>query len=282
MHLQHIRPLVTYDTHRLRRYDLERFVAHVGPDVAVKALKRSHILDWLAAQDVRASTLHLRFGTVRYFVRDCIRHGWMRHDPTLDIVLPRRPRKEPRALTLDELRALGTALPDARARLIIALSINEALRRVEICRLEFDDIDFASMRLRVLTAKNSSEDVLPLSHETHDNYLLPYLVVRGRGAGPLIRAYTHPGGLTPGSMGAMVSKWMRAAGIKEAPHDGRSLHAGRHTKASVLLDAGASPEIVQKYLRHSQMSSTWTYLRNRRTVEDLRPWSETLPRDDAA
>lgn len=284
LHLQHIRPLLAIETVRERHRQLDKFVAHVGPDVAVRALRESHIVDWLSVQNVRASTLHQRFGTVRYFVYDCIRHGWMKSDPTIGIRLPRRPRLAPRALTLDELHAIGRVLPDERARLIIALSINEALRRVEICRVEMEDIDLRTMTLYVHTAKARSDDAVPLSEDTAVNFLEPYLRVRGRHAGPLIRSYVYPyGALNPGSVTSMVTRWFRDAGIKEAAYDGRSLHAGRHTKASVLLDAGASPEIVQKYLRHASMGTTFaSYIRNRQRVDDLRPYSSFLPGDEAA
>ena len=81
--------------------------------------------------------------------------------------------------------------------------------------------------------------------------------------------------------GYPVKGWFREAGIKEGAYDGRSLHAGRHSCASHMLDSGAPPTIVQKALRHASLQSTWTYMRNRKTVEELRPWMGIQP-DDAA
>lgn len=277
LHLHHIKPIVVKTTFKQRRHDLESFVRHVGPNMAVKAIKPQHIQGWLAGMDVRASTLHQRCGTIRYFYRDAITHGWAKADPTSLIQLPRRPKKQPRSLTQEELRALGHALPDARARLIIALAINEALRRIEICRLELDDIDLRTMTIRLVTAKSMTEDSIPLTIDTHSRFLLPYLIQRGMGAGPLIRSYKDQQGLSPSYLTSLVGQWFVDAGIKEAPYDGRSLHAGRHTAASIMLEAGAPPTVVQKALRHASLQSTWTYMRHRRTVEEIRPWMGLQP-----
>ncbi len=280
MHVGHITPLLTRETVRNRRYHLESFATFLGP-MALKTVKARHIQDWLANQAVAASTLHLMCGTVRYFFKDAVKSGWLKVDPSTDIQLPRRPKKQPRTLTMGELKALGQALPDERARLVMALAINEGLRRVEICNLEMGDLDLFTMTLRVVTAKSMSEDAVPLTADTYNKYLLPYMTVRGTQAGPLIRSYTTGHRLKPTSLTCMVNRWFRDAGIKESAYDGRSLHAGRHSCASHMLDAGAPPTIVQKALRHASLQSTWTYLRNRENVESLRPWMGLQPEDAA-
>jgi integrase/recombinase XerC len=274
MYLSHIAGIVQPETARQRRYHLESLMRFVGPDVALKGIKTKHLQDWVVGQNMRASSVHLRFGTIRYFYADALRHNWVKIDPTREVLLPRRASRKPRALPGAEINALGAALPDERARLIMALAINEGLRRVEICRLEHDDFDFEAMTFRVVTAKSWTEDTLPLTIDTHQNFLLPYLVVRGTAAGPLIQSYTTGEALKPTSLTNMVNRWFCDAGIKTGAYDGRSLHAGRHSCASQMLDAGAPITVVQKYLRHRNMSSTYVYAGMARDVEEMRPWAD--------
>lgn len=272
LHLSDLSHRVTRATLRQRRYDLEAFVAHIGGDVRVRAIKKKHIESWVRTQTCAPATLRLRFLSVRMLFKFAFERGWVKTAPTMGIVLPRVPRRLSRALSLADLQSLGRVLPDERAQVIVALALNEGLRRVEIARLELGDIDFPSMTMRVVTAKSGGvEDVLPLTEATWVDFLRPYLAVRGNHPGPLIVSYTTGGGLSPARIGSMVSRWMREAGIKGAAFDGKSLHAMRHTTAANLLAQGADPTIVQRALRHATLSSTWTYLRNQRSVEELRP-----------
>lgn len=78
--------------------------------------------------------------------------------------------------------------------------------------------------------------------------------------------------MSPDRIGWLMCQWLLDAGVKQAPFDGKSLHACRHTFAMNLLDHGADPAVIQAGLRHSTLGSTWTYLRGVRDVERLRPF----------
>ena len=271
LHLSDLKRRVAPATLRQRRYDLESFISFTGGDVAARAVKQKHVQAWVDDQTCAASTLKLRFLSVRMMFKYAQEHRWINRLPTDGITLPRVPRRQRRALSLDQLRALGAVLPDERARLIIALGVNEGLRRVEIARLELGDIDFKDMLVRVVTAKSGgNEDVIPLTEDTAEKYLRPYMTVRGTKPGVLIQSYTTGRALSPDSIGKLVTSWMLDAGIKETAFDGISLHACRHTTADHLRAAGAQPEDIQHALRHANLSSTWTYLRPERNLERLR------------
>lgn len=271
-HLADIRHRLAPATVRERRYSLEHFVAHIGGDMEIRAVKKGHIEDWLHSMNVSPGTLRNRFLAVRMMFAYAVEEGWTRSKPTLGITLPRQPRRQPRALTFDDLLAIDSVLPDLRARVIVALALNEGLRRSEIASLQLGDIDLPSMTIRVVTVKSRSEDLLPLTEATWEDWMRPYLAERGRWPGALIYSYTTRGHLSPGRIGAMVSQWLREAGVKGAAFDGKSLHAFRHTTADSLLRVGAPPDVIQRALRHATLSSTWQYLRNRRSVDELRPW----------
>jgi integrase len=164
------------------------------------------------------------------------------------------------------------ALPDSRASVVVSLAAMEGLRRSEILGLQLDDIDVGNRLLHVVSAKTGGEvDVLPLTDVTAKWVAVYVAEERGRAAGPLIRSRTHGGGLSGTHLGAEVRRWFGDAGLKEQPFDGRSLHALRHVFAEALLVSSKDPSLVQAGLRHRSLQSTWTYLRNKKSTEDLRP-----------
>lgn len=65
-----------------------------------------------------------------------------------------------------------------------------------------------------------------------------------------------------------VKDFLRGVADRQAPGDGRTAHALRHSCANHLMDMGATTEQVQQALRHRSIRSTEVYTRGR--VEPLR------------
>lgn len=259
--------LLARATLRDRIYTLERFTRHLGPHTAVKAIQPRDITDWLNGLGVAASTMRLRLGQIRAFFRWTVQQGWCRTDPTLKP--PRQPRALPRGITSDDAFALDRTLPDSRARLIVCLGIFEGLRRAEICGLELDDIHLPTDTIRVV-GKGGHERVLPLTAGTR-HFLEQYIQEeRGRGGGALIRSRTTGGHLTPSSLGHLVAQWMKDAGIKQSPFDGRSCHALRHSMAGNLFNRGVDLRTIAVALGHASPQTTWIYLRHHADLAMLR------------
>lgn len=251
-----------------RRYWLERFAYQAG-NPALKAIRPRTISDWFAQQPglgpaaARAALSHLRA-----FFRWAIERGHTKTDPTLTIRPPKQPRAVPRSLDLADLRALRTALPDNRAVLIITLLFDLGLRRGEVARLDMADIDLRAGVIRV-DGKGGHQRLLPVTPGVR-HMLLHYLTERGAAAGPLIRSQTRPGhGITPETLGKLVSKWMTDAGIKQ-PRDGKSAHALRHSCAENLWRHGVDLRTIAAALGHAVPTTTWIYLRHQQNLEELR------------
>ena len=79
---------------------------------------------------------------------------------------------------------------------------------------------------------------------------------------------TPTGKLTPGWYTNLVSELMRRAGVKQAPFDGKSPHALRHTAALDVLAESGDLRVVQSMLGHSSLGTTGWYLRG--DVEGMR------------
>lgn len=234
------------------RRTLLRFSEHAG--VEAGELSAAHVEAFLSSCSIAASTRRNRYSTVRTFCRWLVEQGHIGQDPTATLKAPRQPRAVPRAYNPPIVARLLEVAPDARARLICLLEVQEGLRACEVARLEVGDIDFGE-RLMLVRGKAGRERILPLSDETWDA-LGGYLRDHPAHAGPLIRSYNDPtAGICAAYVVHMMGRWLRDAGI---PRGGG--HGLRHTMATQLLRSGADVRDVQTALGHATLTSTQIYL----------------------
>lgn len=234
------------------RRTLLRFAAHA--DVTADGLRTEHVERFLAEHPAAPATMRQRFSTIRVFCRWLVKHGHLTADPTDGIDAPRQPRPVPRAYSPAVVAQLLEVCPDARARLICLLEVQEGLRACEVARLEVGDIDFAE-RLVLVRGKGGRERILPLSDETSEA-LDAYLAGHPATAGPLVRSYNDPAaGICAAHIVHMMGHWLRDAGVTRGGG-----HGLRHTMATQLLRSGADVRDVQTALGHATLTSTQIYL----------------------
>jgi site-specific recombinase XerD len=224
-------------------------------DVPIDQLDARHVESYLASINVARSTARQRFCHIRQFSRWLARHGHIAGDITAELRAPRPPRAVPRAYRREIIDRLLVVLPDARARLIVLLEVQEGLRACEVARIEVGDIDFGERTLLV-RGKGGRERLLPVSTQTWDA-LEDYLGERPVKAGPLIRSYNEPWkGISSAHVQHLVQNWLRLVGISSGGG-----HGLRHTMATTLLrEKGADVRDVQLALGHAQLTSTQIYL----------------------
>lgn len=250
-----------YILHDLRRY--------LGSETPISRVTERQLLAWINSEQREASSIRIRISTLRIFMRWCLREGLIHRDTSQYIESPHASQAMPRELERDAVAKVFRSAPDTRGELILSLMVQEGLRRSEVAMLDIADVDRTD-RVMLVNGKNSKQRWLPISDETW-TIMMSYLAQQPATTGPLIRSYTQPQKrLTPKHVGRLVSDWMRDAGVKERPLDGRSGHALRHTFAGALLDDGADIRDVQHALGHSDLSATYRYLRRRQATGRLR------------
>lgn len=235
-----------------------------------RQVNRAHVAKYLERPGISAGYRRGRLGALRGFCQWCVLNGYMKVDPTIGAKTPPVRANLPRAITPEQGAKVLAATPDARARLCVLLMLQEGLRRKEVAELQVGDVDLANASVLVRGKGGSGQitRVLPMSDETRAA-LNDYLTEHPASFGPLIRSYVRPDcGLTPHTVGELVSAWMAASGVKGAPGDGKSAHALRHSMANHMIDNGANVLEVQQALGHANLQTTQIYLRGR--VEDLR------------
>lgn len=240
-------------------YRLRRFADSFGRRPLTQ-LTRPAVERWLGDLEVGPNTRRLNLSTVRAFCGWLVYTGVISRDPTAGVRI-RKIRAVPRALRGDDIaRLIEVVDGDVRARAIIWLMVGMGLRCVEVSRLEVGDFDRAAATLFV-RGKGGHERVLPVPEPVSDALVV---LLRSCGAtyGPVVRSRNDPNEpLTPGTISTLVSRWMRAAGIKHGRFDGTSAHALRHTAASDVLEHSGDLRAVQEMLGHADLNTTAVYLR---------------------
>lgn len=238
---------------------LRSFAAVCG-NRPVERISRREVERWLEEiGQLAPSTRRAMLSRVAAFCEWLVERRHLRANPTRGIPKIKEPRALPRAQRPEAVTLLLSKCPDARGRLIVLLMVQEGLRCKEVSGLEFGDVDLVDRTMRVV-GKGDHERMLPITDECMEA-IESYLAEHPARNGPFIRSYQRPTeALTAGSIGRLVTEWMREAGLKRMPRDRVSAHALRHTCATDMLRKGANPRTVQAVLGHAHLSTTEIYL----------------------
>lgn len=219
-----------------------------------------------------ANSLELLRRIVNFGVRRGLCSG-----PSFTIQLPRVNNEKTEDLSQAELARLvsvldghielGTSYLDGAAMMKLALLTG--MRRGEMFRLKWSDLDFHRNNIRLREPKGGRDVVIPMScHARRLLEQLDRLRSTGRGNPPVSRRnrprvavaseYVFPGmaGGQRRDIRKQVNSLKAEAGL---PEDFRPLHGLRHVFASGLVSSGVEFQIVQRLLTHKGGTVTHRY-----------------------
>jgi integrase/recombinase XerD len=244
-----------------------------GPvaETTVEELER-----WLAsmrADGLAPSTISRRVSAVRSYFRHLELIGVREDNPAAALVLPRRPRKLPRALSPAETERLidaatGSTPRTLRDRALVELLYGAGLRVSEAVGIEKSGVDLDERLVRVL-GKGGKERIVPLGRpaaEAVRRYLAlgrPHLDRRYR---PELFLNARGGPLTRAGAFLILRRLAEKAGLEpQRVHP----HLLRHSFATHLLEGGADLRSVQEMLGHADLGTTerYTHVSDRRRRE---------------
>lgn len=164
-------------------------------------------------------------------------------------------RTLPEYLEREQINALLRSAEDGRARLCMLLQWRAGLRISEAVNVTPADLTLDGDRptLKVRQGKGGKDRIVPVHGELH-------------AALRAILDFAHPEGrLVPVSRGT-AWRWLKAA-LKKAEENGEiprgrkvGTHTLRHSCARHWLASGIQINLVQRWLGHSNMSTTLIYL----------------------
>ena len=146
---------------------------------------------------------------------------------------------------------------------IIYLAAHTGLRGVDILNLKLMEIDWKKNEINVIQKKTRHPLILPFEPETGEvlaDYILsgrpeidsPYVFLRIE---PPYKKLSNTA-----STAYILEKYMRRAGIKHKPGDGKSFHGLRRSMGTWMLQAGVPLTTISQVLGHWDFDSTKQYL----------------------
>lgn len=225
--------------------------------------------DWNLARGVSATTTNTYWRGLRSFFK-----YWSEQEgidnPYASQRAPAKPSAVPKALTETECRRIldaashhpnWSAFDRARALACMAVMLYAGLRRSEVIRLQYRDVNLEENVIHVLRGKGvgGGKDRVVVICEDLKRILIRYL--RERDA----RGFKNPeffsstrlrgGGVTGPTLKVIVGKLRVASGVRF------TLHQLRHSFVTHLLRAGAPLHVVRDLAGHANIATTMIYTR---------------------
>lgn len=289
--LEHLRLNRNSSAHTAAAYesDISQFLDFAAQHLDTADLEPSHLqlgtirafMAELYRQGHARASVARKLSALRAFGRFLRREGLIDSDPASLAASPKRERKIPAHLSIDEMARL-LEMPDVtdplgcRDRAILELFYASGLRLSELVGLDLDDVNLRARMVRVM-GKGAKERLVPFNSATESS-LREWLKARA-----LLRTNPssegHPEGREPrGQSRRAASREPLFLNFRGARLTGRSVqrlvaryvascstrfgispHALRHSFATHLLQRGADLRAIQELLGHVQLSTTQRY-----------------------
>ena len=218
---------------------------------------------WLARRGLSGATVARRRSALRGFHAMLTRHGDPVDDPFADLPSPRRERRLPHALAIEDVLHLiaqpaGDTPLARRDRALLELAYASGLRVSELTGLTRSRVDLEHRALTV-AGKGGKERVVPFGRAAA-RALREYLEHARPRLAPGARhdvVFVNARGGALGRMGfwKILRGHAHAAGLTGRVHP----HALRHSFATHLLQGGADLRVVQELLGHASVTTTAIY-----------------------
>jgi len=247
----------------MRAIDLRHFGNFLREEKA--AVQRLYVRKYLALLSnggLAARTVNHKLVTLRTFFKFAVREGAMAHNPTVNLVALKTPKKLPSVISAKAL-SQALQLPDphtvegVRDRAMLELFYNCGLRRQELINLNINDVDLCHLQIRVL-GKRSKERIVPLGRSAMHE-ILSWLEKRKEFCSDHNETalfVNHRGArMTAAQVYHGVRRYLKEVTEIDKAHP----HVLRHSFATHLLDAGADLMAVKEMLGHSTLATTQIY-----------------------
>lgn len=215
--------------------------------------------------ELSVSTRRTRLGALKRYFAWLQEQGHLRQNPAAKLKLPKREQRSlPKTLSHREISRL-MAQPKIhdpmglRDRAILELFYATGMRRMELVKLDREDLDLPGASVFIREGKGGKDRVLPIGGRTI-RWLHAYLKrSRPRLAvdhdEPALFISGYGSRFNPNYLGNWVSRIMRNTGIQKRG----SCHLLRHSCATHMLENGADLRCIQQLLGHSRLDTTQIY-----------------------
>ena len=251
-------------TVRNYRQHLKDYYVFLGGRIDIDDSTPNDLLDFVSEQreSVSAKSVNIKMASLRVYFDFVCRFYGLQRNPCLSIAKCREEKKLPRYIPQEKMDYLLAHLPESsfkqlRTKAIITFFYMTGARCCEVANLNDMDLDFTAGRV-LLFGKGRKERYVPICSKLR-GILQTYIEKRDK------VITNHDSSLFCSLQGERLSDWqlrkvMIAPLCTIVPRDYAHPHILRHTFATVLLNHGKPIEQISRWLGHSSIAVTQTYL----------------------
>lgn len=241
---------ITLDSYKI---ELRVFSEHVKK--RTKDITTSDIRVYLGEFDnLKVSSISRKLSVLKSFFGWLTAEEFIQRDPTKKIKPPKKEKRLPKALSIEELEMLREGCETKRQRAFIEVLYATGCRLSEVQQLNKNDIDTRLMSTKVIGKGNKEREVYFSFKAMY--HLKKYLQTRDDDCEALFVTERKPyRRLSNRGIQREIGKIAKQAGLEKNVHP----HILRHTFATLLLNNGAELAAVQALLGHENASTTQIY-----------------------
>ena len=218
------------------------------PNTLTEEEIRLFFLDLIKTKKLANSTITVYLCGIKFFWEKTLGASL----PVFELVRPKRRKKLPVVLTLDEIKRTRSKIRSPIIKMLLTMAYCCGLRLSEATHLKVIDVDMARMQVKV-TGKGGKDRYVPLPRRTKQ-LLLIYL---GNGSPSkwLFVGQKAKGPCPPSTVQKAFKAALKQAGVSKPA----TVHTLRHSYATHLLENGIDIRIIQMALGHKHPSTTMAY-----------------------
>lgn len=241
---------LTLDDYRI---ELGLFSEHCKK--AIAQVSTIDIRNYLGSlEGIMSSTLGKKLSVLKSFFGWLVREEVLLRDPTSKVKLPKKPKRLPKSLSVEELEVVRESCSTLRERALIEVMYSTGCRLSEVSNLRRSDINMQAMNARVV-GKGDKERHVYLSYKSM-YHLKKYLMSRLDDSDYLFVTSRKP---IRQMSNASIQREIRIIEERAGITKKITPHVLRHTFAQLSTDAGIDLSDLQQLLGHSNPATTLTY-----------------------
>lgn len=219
-------------------------------EITIEQFKK-YLHQQITVKGVSVSYVNQSISAFKIFQVSILSREW---EP-LKIQRPRREKKLPIILSVNEVERLIVATKNVKHKAILMLAYSSGLRKMELIQMKPSAIDSERMQVHVVQGKGKKDRYTLLSPKVLE--LLRFYYKNERPKTFLFEAQGNKGkALADRTIDAIIKKSSQKAGIKKDI----SFHTLRHCFATHLLESGVNLRLIQSFLGHTSIKTTSIYL----------------------
>lgn len=235
-----------YAPNTLKAYgaSLGRFLEFMGATSFEPAERISRFLDTHEYQEPR----RIAWSAIRLFYEIVLKKPC---PYTMEKIRPRH--RLPSFLDRPDVLSVLSKIRNPRHRLMISMLYGSGIRVGELVRLKVRDIDFPSLSIRIVNAKQNKDRITVLSESLAEDLKT---LVQGRDGREYLFVTMNREPYARRTVQAVFDKAVKASGIQKHA----SCHTLRHSFATTLLSNGIDIRAIRDLLGHQSVKTTMIYL----------------------